>query len=156
MQYLSEDSAILLQSLLALVLGGLIGWEREASQKWAGLRTHMLVCLASFLFVKIAYLMVEMMLAREGVPAEVVQSDPIRIIEAVVTGLAFLGAGTIFRDHSENRARGLTTAASLLAVAPIGIAVALERYVLAIGVALLVVFVLRTLGVLEAKILSKK
>jgi putative Mg2+ transporter-C (MgtC) family protein len=71
------------------------------------------------------------------------RTDPVRIIEAIVTGIAFLGAGTIFRDPDYHGARGLTTAASLLIVAPIGIAVALERYILAVGVTVLALFVLR-------------
>ena len=68
-----------------------------------------------------------------------------------MTGISFLGAGTVVIDPDRNVARGLTTAASLLAVAPIGIAVALDRYVLAVGTTLLVLFVLRLLGNVERK-----
>src|SRR5205814_8424659 len=80
---------------------------------------------------------------------ETLRGDPVRIIEAIVTGISFIGAGTVFRDRNRNMASGLTTAASLLTVAPIGVAVALNRYVLAAGATALVFFVLRVLGRLE-------
>lgn len=132
---------ILGEALIALVLGGLLGLERETAGKWAGIRTHMLVCLASFLFVKTGDLIITR--ASDLYPAELLQADPVRILEAIMTGIAFIGAGTIFRDRSQHAARGLTTAASLLTVAPIGVAVALEHYILAGGATLLALFVLR-------------
>ena len=67
-------------------------------------------------------------------------ADP--AIQAIATGLGFLGAGIVFRDREEDRTRGLTTAASLLVVAPVGIAVALEHYALAVGSAVLLTLVL--------------
>jgi putative Mg2+ transporter-C (MgtC) family protein len=79
------------------------------------------------------------------------RTDPVRIIEAIVTGIAFLGAGTIFRDREGSKMRGLTTAASLLITAPIGVAVAINRYVLAVGITLLALFVLRILMKFEPK-----
>lgn len=132
---------ILGEALIALVLGGLLGLERETAGKWAGIRTHMLVCLASFLFVKTGELIITR--ASNLYPAELLRADPVRILEAIMTGIAFIGAGTIFRDRSQHSARGLTTAASLLTVAPIGVAVALERYILAAGATLLALFILR-------------
>ncbi|MDP0492145.1 MAG: MgtC/SapB family protein [Verrucomicrobiota bacterium JB023] len=151
-EWILQELEILAQALAALVLGGLVGWERESQSKWAGLRTHMLVCLASFLFVKLSFMLVGSARDSPVFLGEMIQSDPVRIIEAIVTGLAFLGAGTIFRDQEKNWARGLTTAASLLAVAPVGIAVALERYVLATGISLLVLLILRVFGSLEKKV----
>jgi putative Mg2+ transporter-C (MgtC) family protein len=109
--------------------------------KWAGLRTHMLVCLSALMFVKVGEALVANV-ARSDL-GNTLQTDPVRMIEAIMSGIAFLGAGVIFRDPERNVARGLTTAASLLTVAPIGIAVAVERYVLAVGTTLLVLFVLR-------------
>jgi putative Mg2+ transporter-C (MgtC) family protein len=73
------------------------------------------------------------------------------MIEAIVTGIAFLGAGTIFRDPDASKMRGLTTAASLLIVVPIGISVAVNRYVLAVGITLLALVVLRALTKLEPR-----
>ncbi len=75
----------------------------------------------------------------------VLRSDPIRIIEAVVTGVAFLGAGTIIRGGASDSVKGLTTAASLLFVAAIGICVALAQFVTAVGATLLVLITLRSL-----------
>ena len=144
-----QDGIILAQALVALLLGGLVGWEREAAGKWAGFRTHMLVCLATFLFVKLGNFLVTDMIAAH--PGGSLRADPVRIIEAIVTGIAFLGAGTVFRDLDADKARGLTTAASLLIIAPIGIAIALDRYVLALGVTGLALFVLRTLHALEQR-----
>jgi len=77
------------------------------------------------------------------------RADPIHIIAAVATGVSFLGAGSIFRDSTHEKARGLTTAASLLMTACIGIAVAIDRYIIAVGVTLLALFVLHTLHRLE-------
>ena len=137
----SMEVKILGQALIALLLGGILGFEREQAGKGAGIRTHMLVCFASFLFVKTGELMI--VESKETYVSELVQADPIRILEAIMTGIAFIGAGTVFRDRTRNTAKGLTTAASLLTVAPIGVAVALENYVLATGATLLGLFVLR-------------
>lgn len=147
MEQHAQDLKVLGQSSIALLLGGIIGWERESAGKWAGLRTHMLVCLGSMLFVRIGVFLVQEV--QETSLAKTLQTDPVRIIEAIVTGIAFIGAGTIFRDQHRQTAHGLTTAASLLTVAPIGVAVAIERYVLAVGVTLIVVFILHVIGRME-------
>jgi putative Mg2+ transporter-C (MgtC) family protein len=153
-QEAAPEFHVLLQAVVALVLGGIVGWEREAAGKWAGLRTHMLVCLAAMLFVRVGqFLILDARAMGEG--HQSLQTDPVRIIEAIVTGIAFLGAGTIFRDRDVNRARGLTTAASLLTIAPIGIAVALDRYVLAVGVTLLALFVLNVMRRCEGFLAAK-
>ena len=140
---------ILFQAMIALLLGGVIGWEREAAGKWAGLRTHMLVCLAAMMFVRVGQFLIED--SQKVLHVETLRTDPVRIIEAIVTGIAFLGAGTVFRDPEASKMRGLTTAASLLVIAPIGVAIAIDRYVLAVGITLLALFVLRTMQKLEAK-----
>lgn len=142
-----QDLKVLGQSLIALLLGGVIGWERESAGKWAGLRTHMLVCLGAMLFVQVGVFLIQK--TQVTLMADTLRVDPVRIIEAIVTGVAFIGAGTIFRDRNRRVAQGLTTAASLLAVAPIGVAVAIERYVLAVGATLIVFFVLHIVGRLE-------
>jgi putative Mg2+ transporter-C (MgtC) family protein len=140
---------ILFQAVVALVLGGLIGWEREVAHKFAGFRTHMLVCLSAMMFVRVGQFLIED--SQEFLLTETLRTDPVRIIEAIVTGIAFLGAGTIFRDREGSKMRGLTTAASLLITAPIGVAVAINRYVLAVGITLLALFVLRILMKFEPK-----
>ena len=137
---------VLIHILLAMFLGGLIGLEREMADKPAGLRTHMLVAGASALLIGITDNIVEGM----GVSGDLVRSDPVRIVEAIVTGITFLGAGTIIRHKQE--VEGLTTAASLLFVVTISICVALSQYVLAIGATLLTLLILRGIKWVESLI----
>lgn len=126
---------VLWKVALALLLGGIVGAEREMAAKPAGLRTHMLVCAAAALLVGLSEILVSQL--SEDVPAAFVRTDPIRVLEAVITGVSFLGAGTIIRQRDEGVVSGLTTAASLLLTAAIGVAVALHAVLLAIGVTLL-------------------
>ena len=132
---------------LAMLLGALIGLERELADKPAGLRTHMLVAGAATLLVTLGDLMVKEFSV--GLSSQLVQADPIRIIEAVITGVSFLGAGTIIRSRSDRQVEGLTTAASILLAAALGICVALSQLGLAIGVTLLALITLRGINVLE-------
>ncbi|HYQ91273.1 MAG TPA: MgtC/SapB family protein, partial [Candidatus Competibacteraceae bacterium] len=85
---------------------------------------------------------------------ELIRSDPIRVIQAIVIGIGFLGTGTIFRDSS-GHVEGLTTAASLLLTAGIGIAVAMRQFILALGVTMFTVLVLHTLKWLEQRLKRK-
>ncbi|TJZ69347.1 MgtC/SapB family protein [Chitiniphilus eburneus] len=144
--YLSQLS-ILAEVALAMLLGGLIGLEREAADKPAGLRTHMLVAGAAALLVGLG----DTLLAhyRDSEMRELVNTDPIRIMGAVITGVSFLGAGTIFRNGSGTGIHGLTTAAGLLMAAAVGIAVALRQHVLAVTVTLLILAVLRVVHWVE-------
>ncbi|MGH7966393.1 MAG: MgtC/SapB family protein [Candidatus Binatia bacterium] len=132
---------------LAMLLGALIGIDREIANRPAGLRTHMLVAGAAALLVSLGDVLVEHFNAELN--NNVLRSDPIRIIEAVVTGVSFLGAGTIIRGESNESVKGLTTAASLLFVAGVGICVALSQLVLAVGVTILVLIILRGLRPVE-------
>lgn len=118
--------------VVSTVLGTLVGWERQVGRKPAGLRTHTLVCLGSTLFVLVARHAVE------GFGGGIV--DPTRIIHGVVTGVGFLGAGSILRQ--EGWVQGLTTAASVWMVAAIGVAVGLHAWGLAIGGTILALIVL--------------
>lgn len=127
----------MLRTCIAALLAGVLGWEREATGKSAGLRTHMLVGVSAALFVVLGGVLVERFDAH---PAPL-RLDPIHTLSAVATGVSFLGAGTIF--VSRGGVQGLTTAASILATAAVGAAVGLERYVLAAGVTLLVLMILR-------------
>ena len=114
---------LVLRLLLATVLAGLIGLEREIGDQPAGFRTHMLVGLGSCLFAVVSAYSVEAFLD-EG-PATV-RYDPTRIAAQIVTGIGFLGAGAIIRYGMS--VRGLTTAASLWVVAAIGTAIGLGGY----------------------------
>ncbi len=131
---------------IAMVLGGVIGFEREMADKPAGFRTQMLVAGAAALLVGLADAMLRRFLV-EG--QTTVTADPIRIVEAIVTGISFLGAGTIFRRDASEQVQGLTTAASILFCAAVGISVALRQFVMAVGVTLLALIVLRGLTGVE-------
>ncbi|SHG26791.1 putative Mg2+ transporter-C (MgtC) family protein [Fodinibius roseus] len=138
----------IIKVLFAMFLGGLLGMERELAQKPAGLRTHMLVAGASSLLVVLGNVMIT---NYSGVDAFAgsIQADPIRIMEAIITGISFLGAGTIIFRNKDETVEGLTTAASILFVAAIGIAVALERYLLAAILTVLAIVILYGLGYIE-------
>lgn len=145
---------ILFQVFLAMVLGAFIGLEREFADKPAGLRTHMIVASAATLLVGISNsLTIQFSL---GLGDQLVRTDPIRVIEAIITGVSFLGAGTIIRRASGSSVEGLTTAASLLFSVAIGICVALSLWVLAVGATFLVLLALRGLHVFEGKIQRSK
>jgi putative Mg2+ transporter-C (MgtC) family protein len=141
---------ILLEVSTALILGGIIGLEREAAEKPAGFRTQMMVSGAAALIVGLA----SVLLTRFETDARI-QTDPIRVLEAIVTAVGFLGAGTIFRRSATDHVEGLTTAASLLMSAGVGIAVALDQLVLAVGVTLLSLTVLYGLRVVEDRVRRK-
>lgn len=145
---LAYDLRTLAEAVLALVLGGVVGWERERKQKGAGFRTMMLVSFSAFLLVEVS---LAAGIDASQAPGQDIRADPVRAIQAIATGLGFLGAGIIFRDRQTHQTRGLTTAASLLVVAPIGIAVALEHYVLAVGSTVLLVLVLSVAERFETK-----
>jgi putative Mg2+ transporter-C (MgtC) family protein len=118
--------------VISTVLGTVVGWERQMGRKPAGLRTHVLVCLGSTLFV---------MLTRHAYDAYGGASlDATRIVHGVVTGVGFLGAGSILRQ--EGYVHGLTTAASIWIVAAIGTAVGVHAYTLAVGATVLALLVL--------------
>lgn len=135
---ISIELQILGKVALAALLGGVVGLEREFAERPAGLRTHMLVGATAALFVMLASQMIS-----SFEPQDIVTVDPVRVIEAIVVGVSFLGAGTIFKytRQGEGIVEGLTTSASILSVAAIGIAVALDAFVLAVGVALLNLFI---------------
>ncbi len=130
--------------LLAAFAGALVGWDRERRDRPAGLRTHILVCLGSALITLVSSHM-------GGI-----RSDPTRIAAQIVSGIGFLGAGTIMRQG--NVVRGLTTAASLWTVAGIGMAVAAgpELAILGVAAALIVVFTLTVVDRLEDVYITRR
>ena len=118
--------------LVSTALGTAVGWERQIGRKPAGLRTHTLVCMGSTLFV-----LLTIHAARDFGGGSV---DPTRIIHGVVTGVGFLGAGSIMRQ--EGFVQGLTTAASVWMVAAIGVAVGVHAWGLAVTGTVLALIVL--------------
>jgi putative Mg2+ transporter-C (MgtC) family protein len=145
---------ILVKVGIAMLLGAFIGFDREAADKPAGLRTHMLVAGAAALLVSLSSVMVYYINLQQG--SEVIGTDPIRIIHAVITGVSFLGAGTIIRSSRSNQIEGVTTAASILFSVSVGIAVSLTQFVLAIGATLFVVLTLRVVGWIRHRINHRK
>jgi putative Mg2+ transporter-C (MgtC) family protein len=106
---------IVVRLLVAVVLGGVLGWERESVGAPAGLRTHMLVSLGSALFVLIPL--------QAGMKME----DLSRVLQGVTAGIGFLGAGAILTQRDRNDVRGLTTAASIWLTAALGVAAGMGR-----------------------------
>jgi len=141
-----SDTDMMVRLIIAAVLGVIIGLEREKHGRVAGLRTHMLVCVGSTLIMLTSMHVFDLY---KGV-AEV---DPARIAAQVVTGVGFLGAGTILRFRAS--IRGLTTAASLWVVAGIGLAIGSGMLNAAIGATILVLISLFLFSKLE-KLLVRK
>lgn len=147
-----NDLSVLLRVIVAVILAGVLGWERESSGKSAGLRTHILVGVSAVLFVAIADTLVLKYQAHEAT----MRFDPVRIIEAVVTGISFLGAGIIVFRREQGSVRGLTTAAGILTTAAIGALVGLQNYFLAVAATAIVFVVLRFAMYFEVKFLDRK
>lgn len=137
--HLEELGVILLKLVLAGILGGIIGIEREHKHRPAGLRTHILVCMGACLTMMISSFMV-----KDGL-----STDVARLGAQVISGIGFLGAGTILREG--DRVRGLTTAATLWAIACVGLAIGIGYYGGAIAAAFMMLIVLRVLGYIMTK-----
>ncbi|MDD4111597.1 MAG: MgtC/SapB family protein [Herbinix sp.] len=127
--YSINDSSIILRLLLAVVLGGIIGFERGRSGRPAGLRTHILVCLGAVLA----------MMTNQYIYEEFGVSDPTRMAAQVISGIGFLGAGTILVT-GRHQVKGLTTAAGLWATACMGLAIGIGFYKAAIAACIMITF----------------
>lgn len=132
---------------LAMALGGLIGLDREFAHKPAGLRTHMLLSGACALLTAAG---IDMVHTFSRIPNQQawLRLDPIVIVQAVGTAVGFIGAGTILHRDS-GHVEGLTTAASLLLAAAVGVATASGRLTLGIGGTILALITLRVIRILE-------
>ncbi|HET6436811.1 MAG TPA: MgtC/SapB family protein [Anaeromyxobacter sp.] len=140
---LRSDLLVLGRLLLAAVLGGALGWERFRAGKWVGVRTLMVVAMASALFVCAS-------LYEAPRVSGQLRGDPIWAIQAIAVGIGFMGAGIIHVDR-EGGVRGLTTAATAWATAAVGIAVALGHYLLAAGATALLLLIMRLVSFVEPK-----
>jgi putative Mg2+ transporter-C (MgtC) family protein len=147
---LSQDVSILLRVAAAMVFGGVIGFERELGKHAAGLRTHMLIAGAAALIVGLGDSVAEHF--RHEQYRDLLQVDPIRLIEAVIACVGFVAAGTILRGSRDGEVSGLTTASSLIMSAAVGIAVGIGAYVIATGVTLMCVIVLAVMQRVEKRI----
>jgi putative Mg2+ transporter-C (MgtC) family protein len=140
-----EILQVLLKFILAIALGGLIGLEREASQKPAGFRTNILVCLAATMMMTLATLLV----GNKTANADTL----VRMAAGVITGIGFLGAGTIFQ--ARGTIAGLTTASTLWVVAGLGLVIGAGYYVPAVIFTALTIMTLLVFGRIEASYLRK-
>ncbi len=141
------DTLVLTRLTISLVLGGIIGLERQLHRRTAGLRTHILVSLGSCLIMLTSLYVFDIYKAQ-------VPLDPARIASGVITGIGFLGAGTIIRGSQG--VSGLTTAASLWVVAGIGLAVGCGFLKAGIFTAALALIVLLVFREVETKVFGKE
>lgn len=135
-------TTITLRMVLSMLLGGILGWERESRRQHAGLRTHIIICLGSTLLMLISIFIPQTF-------SDFQNGDPGRIAAQVVSGIGFLGAGAIFRLGGTTK--GLTTAATIWAVAAVGLAVGAGMYLGAIIGTFIILFVLIILGKVEGR-----
>ena len=144
-----ETWEMLLRVFLSAVLGGIIGLEREQKILVAGLRTHMLVGLGSCIFM-----LVSTYAYQDVVETQKVMLDPSRVAAGVVTGIGFLGAGTII-FYRQQIIKGLTTAAGLWTVSAVGLVVGAGFYWLALGCTLLIFVILGLIKKMELNMLAR-
>ncbi|CAM4082142.1 Protein MgtC [Bordetella tumbae] len=137
---IKEATVIVLRLGLAVILGAAIGYEREMKGKDAGLRTHMLVSLGAAIFVLVP--------SASGMQV----ADMSRVMQGVIAGVGFLGAGAILKQENDRVVKGLTTAASIWIVAAIGVAAGYGREATAVASTLIALFVLAVVNRFEKKI----
>lgn len=133
----AQATRIVVRLMVAAVLGGLLGWEREHAGKAAGVRTHMLVAMGAALFVLVAQ--------QAGISA----ADSSQVVQGIVAGVGFLGAGTILKGDTEGHVKGLTTAAGIWLTAAIGVAAGLGLEVTAVLSTALALVVLWAIPLLQ-------
>lgn len=139
----AQATRIVVRLTVAAVLGGLLGWEREHAGKAAGVRTHMLVAMGAALFVVVAQ--------QAGISA----ADTSRVVQGIVAGVGFLGAGTILKGDAQGHVKGLTTAAGIWLTAAIGVAAGLGLEVTAVLSTALALIVLWAIPLLQAVLVGK-
>ena len=130
----SDITRVCVRMIVAIALGGLLGYERESVGASAGLRTHMLVCLGSALFVLIP------------LQAGMTLDDLSRVLQGIVAGIGFLGAGAILKQRDANQITGLTTAAGVYLTAAVGVAAGMGLEATAVLSALFGTVILALIG----------
>lgn len=141
---------VVLRLLLAIVLGGVVGFEREIRNRPAGLRTHILVSLAAASFTLITVEIYHDVSSTSDIRTN---ADPVRIVDAVTAGVAFIAAGAIIQSRGD--VKGLTTGAAIWLAGAIGVACGIGYYLVATLAAVLAVIVLRGIGWFEKRWLGK-
>lgn len=143
---------VLADTAIAMALGGAIGFERELKNRPAGFRTHMLVAGAAALLVGLGQLVLD----DHRLDSDLrVALDPLRLVEAVVAGVSFIGAGTIFARRGSDVVVGITTAASILMVAVIGVMCGFRYHLLAGLATALTLLVLTAIASVERSLAAK-
>jgi putative Mg2+ transporter-C (MgtC) family protein len=137
-----QFARIVIRLLVAMLLGGIVGFQREWTGKPAGLRTHMLVALGAALFVL------------APLESGMTSADLSRVIQGLATGIGFIGGGAILKLSQERDIRGLTSAAGIWMTAAMGVAVGLGRTGMALMSALLTWFILAVVGKIEHRIIA--
>ena len=140
----TQITRITLRLLIAAILGGLLGYERERNGKNAGVRTHMLVAIGAALFILVPQ--------QAGASTE----DLTRVLQGLIAGVGFLGAGAIIQGTKDVETRGLTTAAGLWVTAAIGVSAGMGRESTAVLSTLLALFVLSVIRGFRLKTQNKK
>lgn len=135
---------VLIRMVVATLLGAIVGWQRERARKPAGLRTHMLVSLGTAVVVLACS---AIFMSLDGLS---------RVIQGILTGIGFVGAGSILKLNQEREIKGLTTAAGLWITAALGVAVGLGVIGLALIGTLFTVIVLSLIGAIEHRFESRK
>lgn len=138
-----DELELLARVVVAAALAGIIGWEREAANKPAGIRTHMLVGAGSALFVAGSLLILGDALSVDA------RGDAVRIPAAIVTGVGFLGAGAIMR--SDGKVSGLTTAAGIWVVAAIGLLIGSGFWVIGVGATVVVALIVNVTALISSR-----
>jgi len=140
-----EDAELVIRLLTAVVLGAIVGYEREISHKPAGLRTHIFVCMGACLFTIASFFLI---------PSDASGNyDVTRIAAGVVAGISFIGAGSIIALRGD--VKGLTTAASLWVIAAVGLILGLGNYLLPIVTTIIAYIILRLDRVEKNRLNSK-
>jgi len=137
-----QQLSVIIDAMIAAVLGSLIGWERDRAGKSAGPRTMALVGSASATIVAIGAVM--------DIASQ--YGDPTRALHAIITGIGFLGAGLIFTDKHSSGIQGVTTAATVFSTAAVGVAVGLGFQVVGAGLTVVILIILRSTQVIEKSI----
>jgi len=135
----SQQFWILLDVVIALILGGIIGYERERKNKPAGLRTHMIISGSAALIYALSGVLIRHF--NQSIQSDALGIDPTRIIHAIIVGVSFIGAGTILKSKQKDQVHNLTTAATILLSAIVGICVAMKQYIIALGITLILLLI---------------
>lgn len=143
----TSQHILLIRLAIAALFGAAIGYEREANNVAAGLRTHILIATAACLFTLLAF-----EIYRTALDGGSQNPDPIRAVEAVTAGIAFLGAGAIFQQRGS--VQGITTGAGMWLAGAVGITVALGYYLIALAVAVFAVLVLAALRAFSHRVVG--